>query len=312
MFILKRILSLFPTVFLVITISFFLLRLIPGDPAAVLLGPGATPEQVQRLRIQLGLDKPVVLQYILYIARILHGDLGESIYFRKSVTSIVFSHAEASFLLAVLGVSIVILVGVTFGVLSALFSRTAFDKLFLVFALLGASIPSFWLGLMFIWCFGVYIRILPTSGFASVFSSGNILNLRYLILPALTIGLVNSAPVARITRSAVLDILQQPFVDVARAKGLPNQIVILRHVLRNAAIPVVTVLAFVFAGMMATAVVTENVFALPGIGRLVVQSVLRRDYPIIQGVLIMVAVLYLVINLITDIVYILIDPRIRL
>lgn len=311
-FLIKRFFSFFPTAFLVATISFFLLRLIPGDPAAVLLGPEATPEQVQLLKAQLGLDKSVFTQYIIYISRVVRGDLGVSIYYRKPVLAVVLSHAEASFLLALLGVCIVVAVGVIFGIVSAVFSHTIFDKLVLLLALVGASIPSFWLGLMFIWIFGVYLHILPTSGFSSVISTGSLSNLRYLVLPALTIGLVNSAPVARMTRSAMLDVLYQPYVDVARAKGLDSASVIFKHALRNALVPIITLLAFVFAGMMATAVVTENVFAIPGIGRLVVQSVLRRDYPVIQGVLILVATLYLIINLLADIAYMLVDPRVRL
>ncbi|MEM4439311.1 MAG: ABC transporter permease [Pyrobaculum sp.] len=308
----KRFVSLFPTAFLVVTIAFFLLRLIPGDPAAVMLGPGATHEQIEALRAELGLDKPIVIQYIFYVARLARGNLGESIYFRKPVLSIIVSHLEASFLLATLGLLVVILVGVVFGILSALFNKTVLDKLFLILALLGASIPSFWLGLMLTWVFGVYMRILPTSGFVSIFETGNLSNLKYLILPSITLGLVNSAPVARMTRSAVLDILYQPYIDVARAKGLDFWGVVTKHVLRNAAIPIVTVLAFVFGGMLAAAVVTENVFAVPGIGRLVVQSVLRRDYPVIQGVLIFVAALYILINFITDITYAFLDPRVRL
>ncbi|MEM2356110.1 MAG: ABC transporter permease [Candidatus Bathyarchaeia archaeon] len=311
-FLVKRFVSLFPTAFLVVTIAFFLLRLIPGDPAAVMLGPGATHEQIEALRAELGLDKPIVIQYIFYVARLARGNLGESIYFRKPVLSIIVSHLEASFLLATLGLLVVILVGVVFGILSALFNRTVLDKLFLILALLGASIPSFWLGLMLTWVFGVYMRILPTSGFVSIFETGNLSNLKYLILPSITLGLVNSAPVARMTRSAVLDILYQPYIDVARAKGLDFWGVVTKHVLRNAAIPIVTVLAFVFGGMLAAAVVTENVFAVPGIGRLVVQSVLRRDYPVIQGVLIFVAALYILINFITDITYAFLDPRVRL
>jgi len=311
-FLIKRLAALVPTVLLVITLSFFLLHMIPGDPAAVLLGPNATPEQIAALKHSLGLDRPVFVQYVKYMARVLRGDFGNSIYFQQPVLKVVLSHAEASFLLATLGLMVVILLGVSSGVTSAVLSRTAYDKVFLTFALLGASIPSFWLGLLLILLFGVRLRVFPTSGFVSVLSTGNLSNLRYLVLPALTLGAVNSAVVARVTRSAMLEVLHQQYIDVARAKGLNSANVILKHALRNAAIPIVTVLGFVFAGMMATAVVTENVFAIPGIGRLVVQSVLRRDYPMIQGIMVLVAFLYLVVNLATDIVYTILDPRIRL
>jgi peptide/nickel transport system permease protein len=311
-FLIKRLSALIPTVLLVITLSFFLLHMIPGDPAAVLLGPNATPEQIAALKHSLGLDRPVFVQYVKYMARVLRGDFGNSIYFQQPVLKVVLSHAEASFLLATLGLMVVILLGVSSGITSAVLSRTAYDKVFLSFALLGASIPSFWLGLLLILLFGVRLRVFPTSGFVSVLSTGNLSNLRYLVLPALTLGAVNSAVVARVTRSAMLEVLHQQYIDVARAKGLHSANVILKHALRNAAIPIVTVLGFVFAGMMATAVVTENVFAIPGIGRLVVQSVLRRDYPMIQGIMVLVAFLYLVVNLATDIVYTILDPRIRL
>jgi peptide/nickel transport system permease protein len=311
-FLIKRLSALIPTVLLVITLSFFLLHMIPGDPAAVLLGPNATPEQIAALKHSLGLDRPVFVQYVKYMARVLRGDFGNSIYFQQPVLKVVLSHAEASFLLATLGLMVVILLGVSSGITSAVLSRTAYDKVFLSFALLGASIPSFWLGLLLILLFGVRLRVFPTSGFVSVLSTGNLSNLRYLVLPALTLGAVNSAVVARVTRSAMLEVLHQQYIDVARAKGLNSANVILKHALRNAAIPIVTVLGFVFAGMMATAVVTENVFAIPGIGRLVVQSVLRRDYPMIQGIMVLVAFLYLVVNLATDIVYTILDPRIRL
>jgi peptide/nickel transport system permease protein len=311
-FLIKRLSALIPTVLLVITLSFFLLHMIPGDPAAVLLGPNATPEQIAALKHSLGLDRPVFVQYVKYMARVLRGDFGNSIYFQQPVLKVVLSHAEASFLLATLGLMVVILLGVSSGITSAVLSKTAYDKVFLSFALLGASIPSFWLGLLLILLFGVRLRVFPTSGFVSVLSTGNLSNLRYLVLPALTLGAVNSAVVARVTRSAMLEVLHQQYIDVARAKGLNSANVILKHALRNAAIPIVTVLGFVFAGMMATAVVTENVFAIPGIGRLVVQSVLRRDYPMIQGIMVLVAFLYLVVNLATDIVYTILDPRIRL
>jgi len=310
-FLIRRVAALIPTVFLVITISFFLLHLIPGDPAAVLLGPNATPEQISTLRRSLGLDRPVVVQYIKYIWRTLQGDLGKSIYFQQPVVTVILAHAEASFLLASLALIVVIVIGVSSGIASAVLSKTIYDKIFLSFALLGASIPSFWLGLLLMLLFGVRFRILPTSGFVSIVATGNLANLRYLVLPALTLGFVNSAVVARVTRSAMLEVLHQQYVDVARAKGLHNAKVIFWHALRNAAIPVVTVLSFVFAGMMATAVVTENVFAIPGIGRLVVQSVLRRDYPMIQGIMVFVAFLYLVINILTDMAYTFLDPRVR-
>lgn len=311
-FLVRRFLAMIPSAFLVLTVSFFLIHLIPGDPAAVLLGPGATPDQIQALRQSLGLDQPVGWQYVKYVNRVLRGDLGLSIYFQQPVLSVVLAHAEASLLLGLLGILVVIGLGISAGVISAVRPYTWWDRGFLFVALLGASIPSFWLGLMLMLLFAFYLKCLPTSGFASVFKTGSLLNLRYLVLPALTLGFVNSALVARVTRSAMLDVLCQPYIDAAWAKGLSGRVVVLKHALRNAAIPIVTVLGFIFAGMVATAVVTENVFAIPGIGRLTVQSVLRRDYPMIQGIMLLVAFLYLLINFLTDLIYAVLDPRIRL
>lgn len=311
-FLVRRFLAMILSAFLVLTVSFFLIHLIPGDPAAVLLGPGATPDRIQALRQSLGLDQPVGWQYVKYVNRVLRGDLGLSIYFQQPVLSVVLAHAEASLLLGLLGILVVIGLGISAGVISAVRPYTWWDRGFLFVALLGASIPSFWLGLMLMLLFAFYLKWLPTSGFASVFKTGSLLNLRYLVLPALTLGFVNSALVARVTRSAMLDVLRQPYIDAAWAKGLSGSVVVLKHALRNAAIPIVTVLGFIFAGMVATAVVTENVFAIPGIGRLTVQSVLRRDYPMIQGIMLLVAFLYLLINFLIDLIYAVLDPRIRL
>lgn len=311
-FLVRRFLAMILSAFLVLTVSFFLIHLIPGDPAAVLLGPGATPDRIQALRQSLGLDQPVGWQYVKYVNRVLRGDLGLSIYFQQPVLSVVLAHAEASLLLGLLGILVVIGLGISAGVISAVRPYTWWDRGFLFVALLGASIPSFWLGLMLMLLFAFYLKWLPTSGFASVFKTGSLLNLRYLVLPALTLGFVNSALVARVTRSAMLDVLCQPYIDAAWAKGLSGSVVVLKHALRNAAIPIVTVLGFIFAGMVATAVVTENVFAIPGIGRLTVQSVLRRDYPMIQGIMLLVAFLYLLINFLIDLIYAVLDPRIRL
>ena len=311
-FIIRRLIMMIPTALIVIAIAFLLMRLIPGDPAVVLLGPGASDEQIEALRRAMGLDQPVLIQFAKYFARVIRGDLGMSIYFHKPVIDVIVNHIEASVLLGALGMCVVVGLGIPAGIISAVKSRTWLDQLFLTWATLGASIPSFWLGLMLMFIFSTKLQWLPSSGFHSILFSKDLRNLRYLVLPALTLGFVNSALIARITRSSMLDVLRQPYMDAAKAKGLSQFKVILLHGLRNAAIPIVTVMGFVFAGMIAAAVVTENVFALPGIGRLIVHSVLRRDYPVIQGVMLFVAVLYLFINLVTDIVYAILDPRIRL
>ena len=310
-FLIRRLAAMVPTLLLVLTISFFLIHLIPGDPAAVMLGPHATGEQVEALRHAMGLDQPVFVQFLKYINDVFHGDLGQSIFFHKPVSQVLLQRAETSVLLALCSMVVVLLIGIPTGILAAIRAGTWLDQFFLTVAILGASIPTFWLGLLLMLAFAVKLQLLPSSGFPSIFETGNITNLRYLILPSITLGFANSALLARMTRSNLLEILKEDYINAARAKGLAERVVILKHALRNAAIPVVTVMSFTFAGLLSGTVVTENVFALSGIGRLVVESVLRRDYPTIQGIMVVVSFLYLAITLITDIAYGILDPRIK-
>ena len=310
-FLIRRLAAMVPTLLLVLTISFFLIHLIPGDPAAVMLGPHATGEQVEALRHAMGLDQPVFVQFLKYINDVFHGDLGQSIFFHKPVSQVLLQRAETSVFLALCSMVVVLLIGIPTGILAAIRAGTWLDQFFLTVAILGASIPTFWLGLLLMLAFAVKLQLLPSSGFPSIFETGNITNLRYLILPSITLGFANSALLARMTRSNLLEILKEDYINAARAKGLAERVVILKHALRNAAIPVVTVMSFTFAGLLSGTVVTENVFALSGIGRLVVESVLRRDYPTIQGIMVVVSFLYLAITLITDIAYGILDPRIK-
>lgn len=310
-YVIRRLFAIVPTLWLVLTIVFFLIRLIPGDPAAIMLGPDASPKDIERLRHILGLDRPLVVQYLNYLSRVFKGDLGMSTAFHIPVTKLIFERVETSFLLATLSAVIVLCLGGLLGILAAVKCNTWIDQLLLMFAVLAASVPSFWLGLLLIWTFAVRIPLFPTSGFVSVFKTGDLANLRYLVLPSITLGFVNSALLARITRSSMLEVLQEDYIKVARSKGLRESRVIITHALRNAAIPIITVFSFSFAGLMSAAVVTETVFALPGIGRLVVETVLRRDYPTIQGLMIFISSLYLFINLLTDLMYGFLDPRIR-
>lgn len=310
-FLIRRLVAMGPTLLLVLTISFFLIHLIPGDPAAVMLGPHATVEQVEALRHAMGLDQPIFIQFVKYINNVFHGDLGKSIFFHKSVSQVLIQRAETSILLALCSMFVVLLIGISAGILAAVKAGTWVDQFFLTIAILGASIPTFWLGLLLMLAFAVKLQLLPSSGFPSILETGNVGNLKYLILPSVTLGFANSALLARLTRSSLLEILREDYINSARAKGLSERVVILKHALRNAAIPVVTVMSFTFAGLLSGTVVTENVFALSGVGRLVVESVLRRDYPTIQGIMVVVAFLYLAINLITDIAYGILDPRIK-
>jgi peptide/nickel transport system permease protein len=310
-FIIRRGIGMLVSTFLVITITFILMQLVPGDPAAVMLGANATPEQIEQLRVSWGLDQPMLVQFYRYFTNFFRGNLGESLFHRQPVLYIIGQRAETSILLGLMALLVVVGIGIPGGVFSALKPNSWADNTFLLFALAGASIPSFWLGLMLMTVIAGKLNWLPSSGFTSILATGNLGNLKNLILPAFSLGFVNAALVARTARSSMLDVLQADYITTARAKGLTERMVIVKHALRNASIPIMTVVSFTFAALVSGAVVTENVFALPGVGSLIVQSVLKRDYPVIQGVMMVVAVLYVVINFITDLTYASLDPRIR-
>tara|TARA_B100001123_G_scaffold448778_1_gene611310 strand:+ start:976 stop:1878 length:903 start_codon:yes stop_codon:yes gene_type:complete len=297
---------------LVALFAFILMHLIPGSPAVVMLGDDATPETIAQLEKEMGIDKPIYVQFQRWFFKLLRGDLGESIFFDRPVLDLILGAMGPSLLLAVLSLGISLVIGICAGVLAAVKRNSWIDQLSLTSALLGASIPSFWLGLTLILLFSVKIQIFPTSGYQSILDSGDITNIKYLILPALALGLPSSALITRLTRSAMLDVLGKDYVNTARAKGLRERSVILKHALRNATIPVVTVTSFTFMNILSRAVVTESIFRIPGLGSLIVTSIMRRDYPTIQGILLVIAGMYIAVNLITDLTYTLIDPRIRL
>jgi len=291
-------------------VAFLLIHLAPGDPAAVMLGPDATLDQVQRLRRQLALDQPLPVQFAAWASRVVQGDLGVSHFAQKPVLLVLAQRAEPTLILAGMSVLVAVLIGVPAGIAAALRRGTAVDQAVLALALIGASVPSFWLGLSLILYFAVYLGWLPSSGIAPVSVAG-LKALRYYVLPAVALGFPNSALITRITRSSMLDVLQQDYVRTAASKGLGAGRVILRHALRNALVPIVTVVGLTVAGLMGGAVVTETVFSIPGVGRLVVQSVLRRDYPVIQAAILLVATVYVLVNLLVDLLYVWVDPRIR-
>ena len=291
---------------------FAFIHLVPGDPIYVLLGDTATPDQVEALRRQLGLDEPIVVQYLLWARNALSGDLGQSIFFQAPVLSVIAEGAETSILLASLTMIWVVLIGVPVGMVAAMRQGTWLDQGLSGGAMLMASVPTFWVGLYLILIFAAWLGWLPSSGYPSIFESGGLSNLRYLILPSLTLASPNAALILRLTRASMLDVSREDYVRTARAKGIRPWQVVRRHILRNALLTVVSAFGFTFAALLSEAVVTETVFALPGIGRLVVQSILRRDYPVIQGIILVIVVLYLVVNLLVDISYRLLDPRVEL
>jgi peptide/nickel transport system permease protein len=311
-FIIKRLLSLIPTLLLASMLIFLFVHLIPGDPAAVLLGDLATPEEVAALTKEMGLDEPVYLQYYYWLTHVLQGDLGTSIFFQVPVLSVIGDGAETSILLALMTMIWIITIGLPLGILAASRHGTIVDQLCSGGAMMAASVPTFWLGLYLILIFSVGLGWLPSSGFPSLTDDGGIFNLRYLILPSLALAAPNAALIIRLVRSSMLDVAREDFVRAAMAKGLHPTRIAVKHVFRNALISVVAAFGFTFAALISEAVVTETVFSLPGIGRLVVQSILRRDYPVIQGVILVIVVLYMTINLLVDLAYARLDPRVSL
>lgn len=291
---------------------FAFIHLVPGDPIYVLLGDTATPDQVDALRHQLGLDQPVIVQYFWWVGDALTGDLGRSIFFQAPVLSVIADGAETSILLASITMIWVVAIGVPIGAIAAMRQGSLLDQSLSGVAMLMASVPTFWVGLYLILIFAAWLGWLPSSGYPSIFETGGLANLRYLILPSITLAAPNAALILRLTRASMLDVSREDYVRTARAKGIRPWQVVRKHIFRNALLAVVSAFGFTFAALISEAVVTETVFALPGIGRLVVQSILRRDYPVIQGIILVIVVLYLVINLIVDLSYRLLDPRVEL
>jgi peptide/nickel transport system permease protein len=293
-------------------IIFAFIHLIPGDPIYVMLGDSATPDQVETVRHTLGLDQPILVQYAAWVGAVLQGNLGHSIFYDAPILSVIADHAETSILLASLTMVWVLLIGVPVGMVTAMRHGSWLDQGLSGLAMLLASVPTFWVGLYMILIFAAWLGWLPSSGFPSLLDEGGLANLRYLILPSITLAAPNAALILRLTRASMLDVSREDYVRTARAKGIRPWRVVTRHIFRNALLAVVSAFGFTFAALISEAVVTETVFALPGIGRLVVQSILQRDYPVIQGVVLVIVVLYLLVNFLVDISYRLLDPRVEL
>jgi peptide/nickel transport system permease protein len=305
-----RAVALVPVLLVVAVVVFLMIHLTPGDPARVLLGQDATPEQVEALRHDMGLDRPLAVQFALWLGRAVRGDLGLSLFQHVPVTADIIQHASPTVMLSLMAITVSLCIGIPAGVVSAVYRNSWLDQGSLALAMLGAAVPSFWLGLSLIIVFAVNLGWLPSSGYRSPIE-GVGLSLHYLLLPALALGLPNSSLIIRFTRSSLLDVIGNDYIRTARAKGVSERKVIFHHAFRNALVPILTVVGLTFAALMGGAVVTETVFSLPGIGQLVVSSVLRRDYPVIQGVILLVATVYVLINLLVDLLYFLVDPRVK-
>ena len=309
-YIARRSVALLPVLLIVASVGFVLIHLAPGDPAAVMLGPDATTEQVEALQHILGLDQPLVWQLVRWYARVLLGDLGYSIFLHRPVLQAIIERLEPTALLTTMALAVAIMIGVPAGIVAAVRRNSWLDQAMMGLALCGVTVPTFWLGLNLILVFSLYLNLFPVAGYVPLAESIPSA-LRSLVLPAVTLGFAGSALIARITRSSMLDVLGEDYIRTARSKGSPERTVIYRHALRNAMIPTLTVIGLTVGGLLAGAVVTETVFALPGVGRLVISSVLRRDYPVIQGVLMFTGSVYVLVNLVIDILYVSLNPRIK-
>jgi peptide/nickel transport system permease protein len=308
-YIARRFLQAIPVMVLVATAVFLLLRLTPGDPTDILLGPEATPERAAELRRDLGLDKPLPVQWAVWFSHVLRGDLGESIFLRRPVTQAIWERAEPTLMLTFLSLIIAVMLGLSLGIAAAVRQGSWADIAAMLVSLAGISMPTFWIGLNLILVFAVILGLLPVAGYKPL-SEGLWENVRYLVLPAVTLGFYDAALLARMTRSMMLGVLKEHYVRTARSIGVSERRVVLRHALRNALIPLLTIVGLMFAGLMGGALVTETVFNIPGVGRLLIQAVLRRDYALVQGIVLLIAGAYVFINLCVDILYGVLDPRI--
>ncbi|HXH84044.1 MAG TPA: ABC transporter permease [Candidatus Tectomicrobia bacterium] len=309
-FILKRVVATIPVMGVVAVVVFLMLRLAPGDPAAVLAGDAATPESIARIRTALGLDEPIHTQFVIWMGRLLRGDLGTSIISNVPVTTMIQQRLEPTLALATTTIVFAVVVAVPMGVLAAWRHGTWVDRLVMVFSVLGFSVPVFVLGYAYIYGFAMTLKWLPVQGYVSI-GQGFWPFLQRLILPTLTLSVIYIALIARITRASVLEVLGEDYIRTAHAKGVVERRVLVRHALANAAVPIVTVIGLGIALLIGGVVVTESVFNLPGLGRLTVDAVLARDYPIIQGLILIFSGVYVLLNLAIDITYTVLDPRIR-
>jgi peptide/nickel transport system permease protein len=309
-FILRRLFATIPVLGMVALFVFFMLRMTPGDPAAVLAGDNGTPQQIEEIREQLGLNKPILTQLAIWGGKLLQGDLGESFYFKKPITQLILFRVEPTLSLAAVTLIITILIAVPLGVLAAYRHGSWIDRFVMGFSVMGFSVPVFVMGYLLIYIFAIELKLFPVQGYRSI-SDGFWPYLHRLLLPGVTLSVIYIALIARITRASMLEVLDEEYIRTARSKGVKERVVLLSHALRNASVPIVTVIGIGIGLLVGGVVVTESVFNIPGLGRLTVDAVLGRDYPTIQAVILVFSFVYVIINLVVDLVYCLLDPRIR-
>ena len=309
-YLLKRIVILLLTLILVSIVIFLVLMVIPGDPAQIILGVHATPETLEKLRHQLGLDRPVAIRYLSYMKNLAMGDMGQSIHYDISIRSLILSRLQVTFPLTLLSMVFAIFLSIPMGTYSSLHRNRIGDYGIMIFSQLGLAVPSFWAGILLILLFAVTLHWLPAGGFQP-WAVNPVRALQSLILPALSLGLVRAAVLTRMTRSSMLEVLGEDYIRTARSKGVPQRIVVYKHAFRNAIIPVVTIIGLQVSDLLAGAIIVENVFHLPGVGRLVFEAIGQRDLLVIQGVVLLVTMTIIFINFVIDIAYRYLDPRIR-
>jgi peptide/nickel transport system permease protein len=309
-YIARRLLATIPVMAVVAVFVFALLRLTPGDPAAIIAGPAATSQDVDNIRLALGLDRPIVAQFFVWLANMAHGDFGESFFFKRTVASLIADRIEPTLMLSLTTIVLSVVVAVPLGVVAAYAQGTWIDRLVMGFSVLGFSVPVFVIGYVLIYVFAIELNWLPVQGYQPL-REGFWGCLQRLVLPSLTLSVIYVALIARITRTSVLEVLGEDFIRTARAKGLPDRVVLMRHALRNASVPIVTVIGIGIALLIGGVVVTESVFSIPGLGRLTVDAVLARDYPTVQAVILLFSFAYVMVNLLVDVSYTALDPRIR-
>ena len=301
-YLVRRLLQAVPIALLVSTLVFSLIHLIPGDPVEMMLGEGAQRGDVERLREELGLDRPLLAQYVSYMGGLFRGDLGHSLHYGEPVGELLWQRYPSTILLAVASMLVALAVAVPLGILAAYYRNSAADHFSRFFALLGVSLPNFWLGPMLILLFAIQLDLFPVSGRSGPAS---------LVLPAITLGTALAGLLTRMVRTSLAEELHRPYLVTAEAKGLSRAAVVLRHALRNASIPVTTVVGLQFGALLTGAIITETIFSWPGVGRMVIQAIRLRDYPLVQGGVLAIALTYVVLNVLTDLFYALLDPRIR-
>jgi len=310
-YLIRRLLGLIPVLLVISMVTFLTTALIRGDAASVLLGPTATPERVAEVRQRFGLDQPLPVRYVKWMGQVAQGDLGNSVLNKQPVTSLVGSALRVTLQQIVLAMALAVIIALAVGITAALFRGTWVDRLLMGFALIGTSVPTFWLGLLLIYVFAVRYQILPPSGYVP-FTENPLANLRSLLMPSFALGVYLAGPLARFVRSSLIETMQAQFITTARAKGLAERGVVRGHALKNALIPSVTFAGLQVGALLSGAIVTEVVFSLPGTGTLALNGILNRDFPVVQGTVLVVACGYVLINILVDFVYILLDPRISL